>query len=169
MDFDPEEKKIQELLSRHKMKPVPESIMKNFAEEVMRKAHVPAPFPYLPVFAFSLALAFAIAGATAFFIMKPEPAPAVKAVEETNAAPGMSLRESPEGRRSNFSPEIASLPPVARNDSAMATIQPPELDTARMDKLAQEMFILDMLGEETGFDNLARLQTDLEFISVATS
>lgn len=122
-------------------KPVPDKFMKDYVNEVMRKAHAPAPFPYLPVFAFALVLAFAIAGAAVFVVVTISP----------------RHREAAESSRGDLKTEIATSP---RNDE--------KTDAARFDRLAQEIFILEMLGEDTGIDNRSRLQSDVDILSVAT-
>ena len=167
MNFNAEEQKIRDLMSRQKFRPVPEFVMKDYAEGVMRKIKAPAEFPYGAALALSLAFALALAGTAAFVILRKAPAQVPDSLSSPNVFIGdpnsKDVRQSSRGEDSRLKhsgmtqkkPEIAVTP-----------LQTTEvIDTARMDKLSQEIFILEMLGEDTGLDNASRLQSDMDLIS----
>ena len=158
MDFNSEEQEILKLMQQHPLKTVPDHLMKDYVQEVMRKTKAPDVFPYIPALAFSLVLAAALMGAAAYIVLKQtplhKPAAAVlqpETIIEENKPPVISSQEV----------KFVAAPQTASD------VPGPAIEPARLEKLNQEIFILEMLGEDSGIDNPSRIGADLDLLNAA--
>lgn len=135
MDFDGEEKKIRELFESGRLKKPPESLMKDYEEGVWKKIHGAGTGPGLGVgitLAGALALAFLLAF---FFFIRPQ----FQTQESPTPAPALSVPAQPAGGQQ------AVPPPEKENAGAGGEFLP----EAEIDELLEDLFILEMLGEDT--------------------
>jgi hypothetical protein len=142
MNFDFEEREIKKALESYRLKKPPDSLMKNYEEAVWKKIRASEKSP-----AFGITLGLSIAVVLAFlfvlvFILQPKPAKA---------------------------PARTPVPPLT---APLTAPQPARViqEEVDFDQMAEELFILEALGEDEGLlDDLERLTTDIEFWAPAGS
>lgn len=137
MNLDEEEKQVRKILSSYKLKEPPAGMMEGYVEEVRRKIKTsPAGLPLGPA---SL-LAWTLAGAVLLGVL-------------VFAFPRLGVQPKP----------IRSLSSTAQ-EAEPAPVTPPS-EEALHDRLAEDLFILEMLGEDEGvFSDFEHVETDLELL-----
>ena len=140
MDFDSEDKEIKKALESYRLRKPPDSLMKNYEEEVWKKIRSAQEGPALGItLALSTALILAFLFAFVFFLQPKLAKAPVKVPVASATAPATA-------------PVTAPWP---------ARVIQEEID---FDKMAEELFILEALGEDEGLlDDLEHLSADMEF------
>ncbi len=146
MDFNQDEKDIQQFLKKHPMKRPPESLMKNYEDEVRKKISGSHGRPFGGGLIMNLSLGFAAAGLLIFIahsgVLNPQNQPVVIPVSST-----VTMREA-------AAPKMAALDAKIQNqaDAVSANIM-------------DDLLVLEALGEDEGllgdFDSVG---PDIEFL-----
>ena len=164
MEFEKEEQEVEELLKNYKLKSPPESLLKNYVEEVRKKIDVASKGPLFgfPVVFFAIAVAFGLVGGFVFFLR-----PALTPRKET-VTPLVTVSDEAKVVPRQMEPAIK---PAAKLSEEAALVReepaPVEKIPAKgtdLDKMAKDLFVLEALGEDEGLlEEFERMETDIEF------
>lgn len=146
MNNNHEEHELKELLKKVKARKPSQSVLNNFEKEVLQKIHRPG-FPRGITFSFAAALI--VAGAALYILLPPQPSQTLPAPETIAAQIGAPVfQEKP-----------------ATDSKAEETLTTEE-ETEIMDELSQDLFILEMLGEDEGLiDGFERMSVETAFMT----
>ena len=144
MDFNPEEKKIREVFERYRFKKPPDSLMKNYENEVLKKIKAPpSAGPGLGAAAAFSAAALLAAGLVFMVWFRP---PALK-----NSVPAPAALQEPVSMEARPQPKIEGLQ-----------------NQVVLQKMADDLFVLEMLGEDENLlGDFDRAATDVELLGSA--
>jgi len=150
MEFKDDEKKIKKILDAYSVRKPPDALMKDYEKEVMEKIKVSKPgFPLGLGIALGASLTCLAIAAMLYFVYL---APAKSRGADQNVSKNLEvivIRPTP-------TPEPINTPVVEDEDSYY-------------DTLAQDLLLLEMLGEDEGLlDDFELMEVDMEFMSQAT-
>ncbi|PIQ84987.1 MAG: hypothetical protein COV74_10320 [Candidatus Omnitrophica bacterium CG11_big_fil_rev_8_21_14_0_20_45_26] len=176
MDFNSEEQKIKDWFEKHPLKELPKEITKNYVAEVREKINAEAAGPHFGIQAF--AFSFALVGALAVLfllnhqfqqvmeMLQPQEVITTPVSSQVTLPPVVSTDANAEKRVSE--PEVLDKPePVILKQTESS--QPAELDVNQViNSIADDIFILEMLGETEGLEDLLpanedKFASELEF------
>lgn len=148
MDFDAEDREIKKILESYRLKKAPASLMRNYEKEVLQKIRAGSP-KWGPGWQGVLlgAVIFALLGGLGFFWLLR---PVGEKIPPSLPAPAPAL-------------SAASSPPVAETAKPIPVQAKVEDEDALFDQMANDLFVLEMLGEDEGLlDELDRVAADIE-------
>jgi len=150
MEFKDDEKKIKKILDAYSVRKPPDSLMKDYEKEVMEKIKASKPgFPLGLGIALGASLTCLAIAAMLYFVYL---APA----KPRGGVQNISNHQEVIVIRPKSTPETISLSLVEEEDSFY-------------DNLAQDLLLLEMLGEAEGLlDDFELLEVDMEFMSQTT-
>ena len=182
MEFEKEEREVEELLKNYKLKSPPESLLKNYVEEVRKKIDTAPKDPVFgfPVVFFAIAVALGLVGGFVFFLRpaltprKEAVPPLVTVSDEAKVVPqemeqAIKLAAEPSGAAQETQKPEAVPASVASEETPSvgqeaAPVEKIPTKGTDLDKMAKDLFVLEALGEDEGLlEEFERMETDIEF------